>query len=192
MGLGSLTRLYGSSGARARVVLDWVARPQSAVMARVDPRGPVLDVECGLGARACALALACPGRQVHGISTDAVAVAKANRAARQAIARGGQVRFDLSPPGEIPHGPWQSIIALDVLTRLDGSSGRGLLASCAEVLVAGGSLVVANRAQAVAALSVPEALAGEGLQVEVEQTRSRLGPVYELVVGTRPSLRVVG
>lgn len=174
--------------ARARAMWEWSARPFRALTELVPPEGSVLDASAGTGVLACALALDRRSREVVGVNTDALSVAVANRAARQVHARGGRCRFELSPPGEIPHGPWHAIVLVEAIGSSEVLIGRGLLETCTEALATGGVVVVADRPGPTGVAAVLESL---GLSVTVSWARSPLGQRYAVIAGRRPGLRAV-
>jgi len=128
--------------ARARAWARWAALPVGAVEARLPATGRILEVGCGLGVFSCHAALASPGRAVVGVDENLADIAQARLAARHAGPQGAQVDFQLTPPGELPGGPWDAVVMLGVLSRLDPDEGEGLVGSCAEELALGGVLVV--------------------------------------------------
>jgi 2-polyprenyl-3-methyl-5-hydroxy-6-metoxy-1,4-benzoquinol methylase len=116
------------------------------VEAVVPKRGRILEVGCGYGVFSCHLALSSPDRTICGVDVDVRKVVHGQRAARQAGPRGARCEFHLSPPGEIPDGPWDAIVIVDVLYLLDSDAQAGLLQTCAEQLSLGGVLVVKEMA----------------------------------------------
>ena len=127
---------------RAHVWGRWATCPFDRVAASVPAAGRVLEVGCGYGLFSCHLALASPARTVMGVDVDVRKIVHAQRAAEQARARGAHAEFHLSPPGEVPDGPWDAIVIVDVLYLLDPDAQAGLLHSCARQLALGGVLVV--------------------------------------------------
>jgi 2-polyprenyl-3-methyl-5-hydroxy-6-metoxy-1,4-benzoquinol methylase len=141
----------------------------------VPSSGRILEVGCGYGVFSCHLALASRQRHVLGVDVDVDKVVHAEFAAKQARAKGARCEFHLSPPGEVPPGPWDAVVIVDVLYLLDADAQAGLLQSCAEQLALGGVLVVKemattprwkarwNAVQETLAVRVLRITAGEGL-----------------------------
>ena len=133
----------GSPGrARARAWARWATTPVRAVGQRVPARGRVLEVGCGLGVICCHLALGSPERDVVGTDGDLDDIVQARLAARRAGSRAARCEFQLTPPGEVPEGPWDAVLLVDALARLDPAAQEGLVGSCALELALGGVLLV--------------------------------------------------
>lgn len=143
--------------------------------AHVPEEGRVLEVGCGYGLFSIDLALAAKAREVHGIDVDVRKIVHGQHAARQAGVQGARADLRLAPPGDVPDGPWDAIVIVDVLYLLDADAQAGLLGTCAEQLALGGVLVVKemataprwkarwNRAQETLAVKVVNITAGEKL-----------------------------
>ena len=131
---------------RAHVLTRWVTCPFARVEAAVPRQGRVLEVGCGYGVFSCHLALSSPDRQVLGVDVDVRKVVHAQHAGKRAEVRGATCEFHLAPPGEVPDGPWDAIVIVDVLYLLDRDEQEGLLHSCAQQLSLGGVLVVKEMA----------------------------------------------
>ena len=127
---------------RAHVWGRWVSCPFRQIEPAVPREGRVLEVGCGYGLFSCHLALASKARDVLGIDVDLRKIVHARFAAEQARSTGATCDFHLMPPGELPDGPWDAIVIVDVLYLLDPDAQAGLLHSCAEQLALGGRLVV--------------------------------------------------
>lgn len=202
---------------QAHIRVRWLTCPFPAVAAHVPGEGRILEVGCGYGLFSLFLALEDPRRSVVGIDVDSHKVVHGQRAAKLARARGATVEVQLSPPGDLPAGPWDAIVVVDVLYLLDADAQAGLLRSCATELAAGGVLVVKematepawkarwNRVQETAAVRVlritagdtltfvpPATVAGwmdaEGLRVTQESLGRHYPHPHHLVVGRRPTL----
>jgi 2-polyprenyl-3-methyl-5-hydroxy-6-metoxy-1,4-benzoquinol methylase len=191
------------------------------VAAHVPEGGRVLEVGCGYGVFCCHLALGSRDRTVVGVDVDARKIVHAQRAARQAAARGAKVEFHLAPPGDVPDGPWDAVVIVDVLYLLDPDAQAGLLHTCAEQLGPGGVLVVKemartptwkarwNRVQETLAVRLLRITAGDqlsfpdpddletwmtdaGLEVAQVPLHHRYPHPHHLLVGRRPTgLRLV-
>ena len=131
---------------RAHVGARWATCPFRRIETAVPTRGRVLEVGCGYGVFSCHLALASKERDVLGIDVDLRKIVHARFAAEQARARSARCDFHLEPPGEVPEGPWDAVVVVDVLYLLDPDAQAGLLRSCAEQLALGGVLVVKEMA----------------------------------------------
>jgi 2-polyprenyl-3-methyl-5-hydroxy-6-metoxy-1,4-benzoquinol methylase len=101
--------------------------------------GRILDLGCGHGLFAIHLALTSPERQVTGVDLDADKIAVAQRAA---IGLDNPVELEVGTALEVPTGPWDAIVVLDVLYLLDGASQRRLVDAAVAQLAPGAALVV--------------------------------------------------
>jgi SAM-dependent methyltransferase len=137
-------RLYRGLGLRTRVhvAVRWLSCPFPAVAAAVPTRGRVLEIGCGHGLFAAYLALGSPDRAVAGVDIDAAKIAVGQRAARRAAEVGADLRLDVATSGDVPPGPWDAVVIVDVLYLLDAEAQRALLTACAGQLAPGGVLVV--------------------------------------------------
>ncbi|MGH9224296.1 MAG: class I SAM-dependent methyltransferase [Acidimicrobiales bacterium] len=131
---------------RAHVRVRWATCPFPAVAAEVPATGRVLEVGCGYGLFSAYLALA--GRQVTGVDVDAGKIAHAQRAGAEARARGAACEFAVAASGQVPSGPWDAVVIVDVLYLLDAGGQRALVGACAGQLSedGGGVLVVKEMA----------------------------------------------
>jgi 2-polyprenyl-3-methyl-5-hydroxy-6-metoxy-1,4-benzoquinol methylase len=139
----------------------------------VPSRGRILEVGCGYGLFSNHLALEAHQREVLGIDIDLRKILQGQRAAKQGAVGGARCELHLSPPGDVPDGPWDAIVIVDVLYLLDRHEQEGLLRSCTEQLALGGVLVVKemalvpawkaawNRAQETLAVRVLHITAGD-------------------------------
>jgi len=202
---------------QAHVRVRWLSCPLRSVAARVPARGRVLEVGCGHGLFSLHMALEERGRSVLGVDVDVEKVVLGQRAAKVAERRGATVELQLAPPGEIPAGPWDAIVIVDVLYLLAAEAQFGLVATCAAELAAGGVLVVKemdvepawkarwNRVQETLAVRVLRITAGEtltflppsalrswmeaeGLVVTEESLGGRYPHPHHLTIGRRPTL----
>ncbi len=160
---------------RAHVWGRWLTCPFRRVAAFVPERGRVLEVGCGYGMFSCHLAASSRGREVLGIDVDARKVVHGRFACARARAEGVACDIHLCPPGEVPEGPWDAVVIVDVLYLLEPDAQAGLLRSCGEQLAVGGVLVVKematsprwkaqwNRVQETLAVRVLKITAGEEL-----------------------------
>lgn len=161
---------------RAHVRVRWATCPFRAVAAQLPPGGRVLEVGCGHGLFTLHAALSSPGRSVLGIDVDGRKVEHAKAAAARARhERGADCEIMVARPGEVPDGPWDAVVVVDVLYLLDAGTQRDLLAGCARRLAPGGVLAVKemalaptwkarwNRAQETLAVRVLRITEGGGL-----------------------------
>lgn len=140
LGRAALTRYrYQPIAVRAHVTVRALSCPIDAVLRHLPDRGRVLDVGCGHGLLSVAAALGGPDRTVCGVDVD---VDKISHARAVAAGLDGRVSFEATAPGELPRGPWDAIMILDVLYLLDEPTQRALLQQCVERLAPGGVLLV--------------------------------------------------
>ena len=131
---------------RAHVRLRWWTCPFRAVAAQLPESGRVLEVGCGHGVFALLAAVDAPGRTVVGVDVDERKVPHARAATERARARGAAVDIAVAPPGELPEGPWDAIVVVDVAYLLDVEVERALVAECAARLAPGGVLALKEMA----------------------------------------------
>ncbi len=131
---------------RAHVRLRWSTCPFRAVEAQVPPSGRVLEVGCGHGVFSLLAAVSSPERTVVGVDVDERKVPHARAATARAREAGADVDIAVAPPGELPDGPWDAIVVVDVAYLLDAASQRHLVQECAARLAPGGVLVVKEMA----------------------------------------------
>lgn len=131
---------------RAHVWGRWATCPFTKVAAAVPQRGRVLEMGCGYGLFSCHLAVTSPQREVLGVDVDVDKIVHGRFAAQKARDQGAKCELHLEPPGEVPEGPWDAVVIVDVLYLLDPDAQAGLLHSCAQQLTLGGVLVVKEMA----------------------------------------------
>lgn len=127
-----------SLGDRLHVAVRWRSCPIDEVAAAVPPTGRVLEVGCGHGLVANHLADTAPGRVLVGVDIDARKVA----AARASLRPGDTTTFATVAPGELPAGPFDAVVVVDVLYLLDGAGRDALVTAAVDRLAPGGVLVV--------------------------------------------------
>jgi SAM-dependent methyltransferase len=127
---------------RAHVRVRWATCPFRAVDAQVPVEGRVLEVGCGHGLFSLLAAMSSSARSVVGVDVDERKVPHARAAAARARKRGADCEIAVAPPGELPDGPWDAVVVVDVLYLLDTATQRRLLADCARLLAPGGTLAV--------------------------------------------------
>ncbi len=131
---------------RAHVRLRWSTCPFRAVEAHVPPSGRVLEVGCGHGVFSLLAAVSSPERTVVGVDVDERKVPHARAATARAREAGADVDIAVAPAGELPDGPWDAIVVVDVAYLLDAASQRHLVQECAARLAPGGVLAVKEMA----------------------------------------------
>jgi 2-polyprenyl-3-methyl-5-hydroxy-6-metoxy-1,4-benzoquinol methylase len=127
---------------RAHVRVRWATCPFRAVAAQLPPGGRVLEVGCGHGVFSLLAATSSPAHSVVGVDVDERKVPHARAAAARAREQGADCEITVAPPGELPDGPWDAIVVVDVLYLLDARTQQGLVADCARLLAPGGTLAV--------------------------------------------------
>ncbi len=135
-------------GVRAHVRLRWWTCPFRAVVAQVPAAGRVLEVGCGHGVFSLLAAVSAPGRSVVGVDVDERKVPHARAATARARAGGADVDITVARPGDLPPGPWDAIVVIDVAYLLDASTQRQLIEECAAHLAPGGVLAMKEMALA--------------------------------------------
>lgn len=121
------------AAATAEIVV-WL-RAETVLRAECD----VLDLGCGIGRVAAAIAPQC--RSVLGLDLSAGMVAEARR--RHAGHTG--LRFDVTNGQDIPPGPFDLVLLVDSMPYvLQAGLADAVVAGCAAALRAGGALVVLN------------------------------------------------
>jgi len=120
----------------------WATCPFRAVDAQLPAEGRILEVGCGHGLLALLAAVRSPARSVTGVDVDERKVLHARVAAARARERGVDCDIAVAPPGELPDGPWDAIVIVDVLYLLELETQRRLLADCGRLLGPGGTLAV--------------------------------------------------
>jgi 2-polyprenyl-3-methyl-5-hydroxy-6-metoxy-1,4-benzoquinol methylase len=118
----------------------WKSCPVAAVEAEVPVAGNILEVGCGHGLVSAYLALASPDRDVTGIDIDERKLALAQRVA-DGVGR-DRLRFEHTPDGAVPAGPWDGIVIVDVLYLLSRERQASVLADCVKNLAPNGLLIV--------------------------------------------------
>ena len=125
-------------GDRLHVRVRWRSCPITQVAAAVPVSGRVLEVGCGHGLVTNYLADSSPERQVTGVDIDPRKIA----AAEASLRPGDTTRFAVVTPGDLPGGPFDAVVIVDVLYLLDGPARDALLVAAVERLAPAGVLVV--------------------------------------------------
>ncbi len=125
---------------RVHATVRWWSAPFPAVEAALPASGRVLEIGCGHGLFATFAALASPARSVVGVDIDGAKIALAQTVAHGLD--GVDVGFLPAPSGEVPPGPWDAIVVIDMLYLLPAAEQRRLLAAAAAQLAPSGILLV--------------------------------------------------
>jgi 2-polyprenyl-3-methyl-5-hydroxy-6-metoxy-1,4-benzoquinol methylase len=125
-------------GVRTHVRVRWRTCPVRNVEAAVPRSGDVLEIGCGHGLVSNYLADASVDRRVHGVDIDRRKI----DAARASLRLDDTTVFDLVEPGELPEGPFDAVVIVDVLYLLDDAGRDELVAAACGRLRPGGVLVV--------------------------------------------------
>ncbi|HUP76026.1 MAG TPA: class I SAM-dependent methyltransferase [Acidimicrobiales bacterium] len=116
--------------------------PVALVDAEVPRSGRVLEVGCGHGLVSAYLALSSRDRDVTGVDIDARKIAVASHAQSHADPQAARLEFHHVATGELPDGPWDAIVIVDVLYLVDRAAELTLLDDCVARLAPRGLLVV--------------------------------------------------
>lgn len=143
-GSATASRLYDRERLRVRahVTLRRMSCPFPMIERSVPSSGRILDVGCGYGWFSLFLALSSSTRRVLGVDIDDTRLAVARRAAARVKSAGIRVDFQLASPGQLPRGPWDAVVVVDVLYLLDHDDQVNLLRACVGALGPGGLLLV--------------------------------------------------
>lgn len=136
--------LYAGTPAavRGHVRVRWATCPFSAIVSAVPSHGRVLELGCGHGLFSVLAAVDSPSRSVLGVDVDEGKIGAAQVAASRARAAGADCEVAVAPAGEVPEGPWDAIVVVDVLYLLSADLQREGLRACARQLAPGGTLAV--------------------------------------------------
>jgi SAM-dependent methyltransferase len=149
---------------RMHAAVRWWSAPFPAVEAGLPASGRVLEIGCGHGLFSTYAALAGAARAVVGVDIDGRKITLAQSVAHRLDEV--NLSFRLAPSGEVPAGPWDAIVVIDMLYLLPAAEQRSLLAAAAAQLGPGGILLVKemsptprwkagwNRLQETAAVSI--------------------------------------
>jgi 2-polyprenyl-3-methyl-5-hydroxy-6-metoxy-1,4-benzoquinol methylase len=125
------------------LVEDWLAA-MPASKARLGQGGRAVDVGCGQGWAALALARAFPAAEVWGIDSDAASIEEARA---EAAGAGVDVRYECADASALAeHGPFDLILLLEVLHDL--ARPVEVLAAARTALADDGAILVADEAVA--------------------------------------------
>jgi 2-polyprenyl-3-methyl-5-hydroxy-6-metoxy-1,4-benzoquinol methylase len=133
----------GTRAARLHTLVRWWSAPFPAIEDALPPQGRILEIGCGHGLFSTYAALAQPGRTVHGVDIDPDKIRDAQASVR---AGDGRLSFGLAASGEVPAGPWDGVVVVDVLYLLPEVEQRRLLEQALATLAPGGVLVVKEMA----------------------------------------------
>ena len=133
-------------GIRAFVRARHVLAPLARVLAAVPPSGRILDVGCGHGLFANALALGSPARSVLGVDPADVKIDVARASAADDPRRGipgiPNVRYARGVVQDVAERDFGAITILDVLYLLPVEEKLAILRACRERIAPDGVLVV--------------------------------------------------
>jgi 2-polyprenyl-6-hydroxyphenyl methylase/3-demethylubiquinone-9 3-methyltransferase len=137
----STLKLYRGEplGVRLFVWARRVLAPLDAIAAHVPAEGPVLDIGCGHGVFALALARTYPNRRILGVDPSHTKIAIAERARR---ASGSGVEFRVCTVEAVAHEQFAVITILDMLYLLPMDRKIAVLRACRRLLAPDGVLVL--------------------------------------------------
>jgi 2-polyprenyl-3-methyl-5-hydroxy-6-metoxy-1,4-benzoquinol methylase len=125
-------------GIRGFVLARHLLAPLARVVAAVPPTGRILDVGCGHGLFANALALGSPSRQVLGVDPSGAKIA----VARASSAGLPNVRYLQGTVQQIDEDGFDAITILDVLYLLPIEEKLAVLRACRERIAPNGVLIL--------------------------------------------------
>jgi 2-polyprenyl-3-methyl-5-hydroxy-6-metoxy-1,4-benzoquinol methylase len=125
-------------GIRGFVLARHLLAPLARVLAAVPPAGRVLDVGCGHGLFANALAIGSPSRQVLGVDPSGAKIA----VARASSAGLPNVRYTQGTVQQIDEDGFDAITILDVLYLLPIEEKLAVLRACRERIAPDGVLIL--------------------------------------------------
>lgn len=125
---------------RVHATVRWWSAPFPAVQAELPAAGRVLEIGCGHGLFSTYLALADRSRSVVGVDIDAAKIAQARAVAD--LLPGVDLHFVRTASGEVPPGPWDAVVVIDMLYLLPAAEQRSLLAQATAQLADGGALLI--------------------------------------------------
>ncbi len=125
-------------GIRGFVLARHLLAPIGRVLAAVPPSGRILDVGCGHGLFANALALGSPARQVLGVDPSGAKIAVANASS----AGLPNVRYQQGTVQQIDEDGFDAITILDVLYLLPIEEKLAVLRACRERIGPNGFLIL--------------------------------------------------
>jgi SAM-dependent methyltransferase len=136
---GYLSRYQGISvGTRLFLTLRWKLTPYLAMARHLPRQGKILDLGCGHGLLALALALESSDRQVHGIDHDAARVEAANTASQGIPNLKFQEGNVLAPPP----GRFAGIAMIDVMHYFEPALQEKIFHQALDALEPQGCLIV--------------------------------------------------
>jgi 2-polyprenyl-3-methyl-5-hydroxy-6-metoxy-1,4-benzoquinol methylase len=119
--------------------------PPEPILASVPAGGTVLDVGCGVGALLISLAIQEKLSSGTGCDVNAAAIAFARKAASHVP--GADLQFLVTESlEEIPRGPFEVVMLVDVMHHVNPSQQQRFFAVCADRLRAGGRLIYKDMA----------------------------------------------
>ncbi len=136
---GYLSRYQGISlGTRVFLTLRWKLTPYLAMARHLPRQGKILDLGCGHGLLALALALESPKRQVLGIDHDSAPVQAANRTAKSI----SHLRFQNGNVLDPITDRFSGIAMIDVMHYFEPKLQTQIFIQAYQALDPGGCLIV--------------------------------------------------
>ncbi|MBI3074575.1 MAG: class I SAM-dependent methyltransferase [Deltaproteobacteria bacterium] len=127
----------------------WMSCPFEAIASEVPERGKILEIGCGHALFTAHLAMTSPHREVVGIDISPEKIVVARETAHWlSLKRGNRFEVRLTEPGQIPKGPWDAIVIVDVLYLMTYDDQRSLLEAAARELGPCGRLIIKEMSDA--------------------------------------------
>lgn len=139
--IGAETRaLWKNSSLTTRLHtrIRWTTAPFAKVEKELPTSGAILEIGCGHGLFSQFLALSSSARIVTGCDLDGEKIAEAKETSRNI----SNLSFIHNDGAQLPDGPWDAIVIVDVLYLLDAAAQKSLLENAKKLLRPNGVIVI--------------------------------------------------